>query len=293
MPQSCREAELTEIFSRFGALTTVNLIRDKASNRSRGFAFIDFESLPSARAARDAMNGTMIHGRVVRVDFSTTSSDELREQREREKEREKEKRERPPPSFYLGGVGGSNAHPASHVSAPMLGGSGGTGGSGGGKSRKKEPAARRRSVRVLQRREREREREREKLMVNERGRNAEAASFTKQEKENEREKENVVHERDLTLSAGKHLSLASGKRGPAFSPTIRRPLSSAAGRASNGVVGAGVGGSGICMVAMPLAAVDLVGSQTAAAASLSVSRGSGAVGFTGFGISLVHDVKAA
>jgi len=45
---------------------------DGKTGRSRGFAFVYFESLDDARAAKDAMCDTEIDGRRIRVDYSIT-----------------------------------------------------------------------------------------------------------------------------------------------------------------------------------------------------------------------------
>ena len=42
------------------------------TGRSRGFAFVYFESQEDAKASKDAMNDQEIDGRRVRVDFSIT-----------------------------------------------------------------------------------------------------------------------------------------------------------------------------------------------------------------------------
>lgn len=48
----------------------MNLIQQ--TGRSRGFAFVYFESTEDAKAARDGMNDQEIDGRRIRVDFSIT-----------------------------------------------------------------------------------------------------------------------------------------------------------------------------------------------------------------------------
>lgn len=42
------------------------------TGRSRGFAFIYFESMEDAKAAKESCNGIEIDGRRIRVDFSIT-----------------------------------------------------------------------------------------------------------------------------------------------------------------------------------------------------------------------------
>ena len=45
---------------------------DGPSKRSRGFAFIYFESVEDAKKAKESMDGTEIEGFQIRVDYSIT-----------------------------------------------------------------------------------------------------------------------------------------------------------------------------------------------------------------------------
>ena len=66
------ERELEKEFSKFGPLEKVTVILDGKTGRSRGFAFIYFESVEDAKVAKEAMSDQEIDGRRVRVDFSIT-----------------------------------------------------------------------------------------------------------------------------------------------------------------------------------------------------------------------------
>merc|ERR1712226_727944 len=68
------ERELEKEFSKFGPLEKVTVVLDgkPPTGRSRGFAFIYFESQEDAKAAKEAMSDQEIDGRRVRVDFSIT-----------------------------------------------------------------------------------------------------------------------------------------------------------------------------------------------------------------------------
>ena len=63
------ERELDKEFSKFGPLEKVTVILDGKTGRSRGFAFIYFESVEDAKVAKEAMSNQEIDGRCVRVDF--------------------------------------------------------------------------------------------------------------------------------------------------------------------------------------------------------------------------------
>merc|ERR1712045_483867 len=66
------ERELEKEFSKFGPLEKVTVILDGKTGRTRGFAFIYFESVEDAKVAKEAMSDQEIDGRRVRVDFSIT-----------------------------------------------------------------------------------------------------------------------------------------------------------------------------------------------------------------------------
>jgi len=66
------ERELEKTFSKYGRLEKVQVVQDGHSGRSRGFGFVYFEDIADATEAREALNGTDIDGKKVRVDFSIT-----------------------------------------------------------------------------------------------------------------------------------------------------------------------------------------------------------------------------
>ena len=68
---SVTEADLNDIFSKFGPLEEVCVIRESETGRSKGFAFIRFET---AEQAQDALclNGTKMKGRMIVVNIAHT-----------------------------------------------------------------------------------------------------------------------------------------------------------------------------------------------------------------------------
>lgn len=67
------ERVLEDEFSKFAPVESVNLIRDKRSNISKRFAFINFNSIEDATKAKEESSNLIIDGNEVRVDFSATS----------------------------------------------------------------------------------------------------------------------------------------------------------------------------------------------------------------------------
>lgn len=66
------ERELDKEFSKFGPLEKVTVVLDGKTGRSRGFAFVYFEHVEDAKAAKEAMCDQEIDGRRIRVDYSIT-----------------------------------------------------------------------------------------------------------------------------------------------------------------------------------------------------------------------------
>lgn len=64
------EETLEELFSTYGEIVEVNIVRDRESGRSRGFGFVQFSTEENAQKAMDALNGTEVEGRTIRVDFA-------------------------------------------------------------------------------------------------------------------------------------------------------------------------------------------------------------------------------
>jgi RNA recognition motif-containing protein len=55
------------MFEEHGRTSSVNVIVDRETGRSRGFAFVEFETAEGAQAAREALDGKDIEGRPLRV----------------------------------------------------------------------------------------------------------------------------------------------------------------------------------------------------------------------------------
>jgi len=67
LPYSTTEASLREAFSAHGKVDSVNVITDRDTGQSKGFAFVEMASDSEAQKATDAMNGQSIDGRQIKV----------------------------------------------------------------------------------------------------------------------------------------------------------------------------------------------------------------------------------
>uniref|UniRef100_K7FIJ6 RNA-binding protein 3 n=2 Tax=Pelodiscus sinensis TaxID=13735 RepID=K7FIJ6_PELSI len=68
------EQGLEQHFGSFGPISEVVVIKDKETQRSRGFGFITFANPEHASDAMRAMNGESVDGRQIRVDHAGKSS---------------------------------------------------------------------------------------------------------------------------------------------------------------------------------------------------------------------------
>jgi RNA recognition motif-containing protein len=67
LPYGATEAELKTAFSAFGEVNSVNLISDKYTGQSKGFAFVEMADNASADAAIKGLNETSMGGRNLKV----------------------------------------------------------------------------------------------------------------------------------------------------------------------------------------------------------------------------------
>ena len=61
------EASLRALFAPHGAVVSVNLIIDRDSGRSKGFAFVEMGTPEEAQKAVAALDGTQLDGRALKV----------------------------------------------------------------------------------------------------------------------------------------------------------------------------------------------------------------------------------
>ena len=59
--------QLTQIFSAYGKVVSANIVFDKVTHRSKGFAFVEFETEEEAKAAMAALDGSEQDGRPMAV----------------------------------------------------------------------------------------------------------------------------------------------------------------------------------------------------------------------------------
>src|SRR3954465_15356027 len=111
LPFSAGETELQELFAQAGAVDSVKVMRDIATGRARGFAFVEMASDEDAQKAIDKFHNYEFGGRNLTVN---------------------EARPRPERSGGFGGGGGDGGGGGGGRRGQWAGGGGGWGGGGAG-----------------------------------------------------------------------------------------------------------------------------------------------------------------
>jgi RNA recognition motif-containing protein len=61
------EEQLSDLFAEYGEVTSVKIITDKLSGRSKGFAFVEMANDDEGQAAIEALNGYTVNDREMNV----------------------------------------------------------------------------------------------------------------------------------------------------------------------------------------------------------------------------------
>lgn len=69
------EDELKEIFESYGEVSSVRIITDKFTGRSKGFGFVEMSDSEAANHAIEELNESEIKGRTIRVNESIERKD--------------------------------------------------------------------------------------------------------------------------------------------------------------------------------------------------------------------------
>jgi len=75
------ENDLQDYFSQAGAVTSVNLMMDKMTGKSRGFAFVEFANADDANKAIEQFHGQEFQGRALTVNVARPREERPQQQR--------------------------------------------------------------------------------------------------------------------------------------------------------------------------------------------------------------------
>jgi RNA recognition motif-containing protein len=67
---SVTESDLEDFFSQYGELNSVAVVKDRNTNRSKGFGFVEYSDASSAKKALSA-DGQDFKGRNIKVNMAT------------------------------------------------------------------------------------------------------------------------------------------------------------------------------------------------------------------------------
>ncbi|MBK5202560.1 MAG: RNA-binding protein [Prolixibacteraceae bacterium] len=73
------EDDLKGIFEEFGELSSVKVIKDRFTSRSKGFGFVEMDNDEEAKKAIEQLNGTEVEGRDIVVNESIKKERDSRE----------------------------------------------------------------------------------------------------------------------------------------------------------------------------------------------------------------------
>lgn len=62
-----QDAELKNLFAKYGEVSSAKVIMDKITNQSRGFGFVEMPDETAAQKAVNELNGVMADGRSIKV----------------------------------------------------------------------------------------------------------------------------------------------------------------------------------------------------------------------------------
>ncbi len=70
LPYTTNDQDLAQAFSQFGTVVSSAVIMDKATRRSKGFGFVEFENEAAAQEAITGMDGKDFEGRTLKVSMA-------------------------------------------------------------------------------------------------------------------------------------------------------------------------------------------------------------------------------
>jgi RNA recognition motif-containing protein len=78
LPYSVTDQELNSLFEQHGTVQSANVVKDKYTDNSRGFGFVEMSTQEEAEKAIQALNGTDMQGRALTVNIAKPKSDRAR-----------------------------------------------------------------------------------------------------------------------------------------------------------------------------------------------------------------------
>lgn len=70
LPYSTQQEEVKDLFAQYGEVISATIVRDRFTNQSRGFGFVEMATEEAAAEAIKGLNGTELGGRKIVVNES-------------------------------------------------------------------------------------------------------------------------------------------------------------------------------------------------------------------------------
>jgi len=83
LPWELQEEELRKSFEEFGQVASATIIKDKFTNKPRGFGFVEMPEKEEALAAIKALNGKDLKGRPMKVNEAKPKTEGNNRERDR------------------------------------------------------------------------------------------------------------------------------------------------------------------------------------------------------------------
>ena len=81
LPYSTTDNDLKNAFGEYGAVTSVNIIKDRVTGNSKGFAFVEMDNDDEGQKAIDELNGKELQGRSLKVNLARPRQERPRQER--------------------------------------------------------------------------------------------------------------------------------------------------------------------------------------------------------------------
>ncbi len=79
LPYKITENDLRDLFSAYGDVTSVSMIKDKMTGQSKGFGFVDMPDAAQGNAAIQGLNEQAVQGRNIKVNEAKPREDRPRD----------------------------------------------------------------------------------------------------------------------------------------------------------------------------------------------------------------------
>jgi RNA-binding motif protein, X-linked 2 len=93
IPYELTEGDVICVFSQFGEVLDINMVRDQETGKSKGFCFLKYDDQRSTVLAVDNMNGANLLGRTLRVDHSREYKQKSKKKKKKYRDEESEESE--------------------------------------------------------------------------------------------------------------------------------------------------------------------------------------------------------